>query len=461
MRIAPSLFMVLLALLGPALPTTAQEAPDTAEQKFLERAAKVKTAAADKHVELAKLFRKNGANLWAKAELDQALALAPEHEKAMKELGFKRKRVDGADQWVLEDGKSIPATDAAGLDAKAREALQAEQTKTHKAIAQEFVKLAGVAGKSSLTVHARVCCEIAVRYDPSNEDALKGAGWVKEDGAWISPAETAERAETAQALADVPTGESIENLPAWCATVFGEGKGIGLKFGKLSVFGSGNEHANLGRYAHATFTLSAALLGEREGELRLVLAATKAEYERYCDARHPGIEGLKNDSFVIGEREVAIQLSADGELNRERAVYTTALHECRRRCGEPDHPWFERGLAGNLTRRLTGRVSTAEHAGEKSGPAEAGRWKRSLRMLIGAGEAPALGKLVVARDPDEKQLMLAYFMTRYLCTQRKAALAGYCAALLAGEGAEAALLHGFEQDSGTLEAAFLAWFERN
>jgi hypothetical protein len=45
--------------------------------------------------------------------------------------------------------------------------------------------------------------------------------------------------------------------------------------------------------------------------------------------------------------------------------------------------------------------------------------------------------------------------------QRKAALPGYCAALLAGDDAESALTQGFEQDSAALEAAFAAWFARN
>lgn len=458
-----ALLTLLLCVIAAA--TAAQDAAEpneAAEQKFLERAAKVKEACADKHVELAKLFRKNGANLWAKVELEAAVGLVPNHEKAMKELGYKQKRVDGVEQWVLDEDRAFPTEDAPGLSAKTREALRAEQEKAYQGIAAEFVKLAGVARKSELAVHARVCCEIAVRYDPLNKAALEGAGWVNEGGVWLSPAEVAERAETVASLAEVPQGEQMQSLPEWCPTIFGEGKAFGYTFGKVSVIGSGSDHASMGRYAHAAFSLCADLLGSREGELRLLLTANKDEHDRYCDTRHPGIEGLKANDFVVGDREVAVRVPTnDSELGFERVVYAVALFECRKRCGEGQHPWFERGIASNLTRRLTGRVGITEHARDRTGPAEHGRWKRTLRMKVGAGEALEFGKLVVARDPDEAQIMLAHFMTRYLCMQRKAALPGYCAALLAGEDAESALKHGFEQDSAALEAAFAAWFARN
>lgn len=455
-----ALLTLLLCLIAAA--TAAQDAADSAEQKFLERAAKVKEACADKHVELAKLFRRNGANRWASAELAAALELVPGHEKAKKEQGYRQERVDGVSQWVLDERRAIPAQDSPDLNAKARDALRAEQEKAYQGIAAEFVKLAGVARKSELAVHARVCCEIAVRYDPLNKAALEGAGWVNEGGVWLSPAEVAERAETVKALAEVPQGEPLQSLPEWCPTVYGEGKAIGYAFGKVSVIGSGSDHASIGRYAHAVYFLCADLLGSRDGELRLVLTANKDEFDRYCDTRHPGIEGLKADDYVVGDREVAVRVPAnDSELGFERAAYAAALFECRKRCGEGEHPWFERGIASNLTRRLLGRVGMTGHSGEKSGPAEHGRWKRTLRMKVSAGEALEFGKLVVARDPDEAQIMLAHYMTRYLCMQRKAALPGYCAALLAGEDAESALKHGFEQDSAALEAAFVAWFARN
>jgi tetratricopeptide (TPR) repeat protein len=448
--------LALLVLLL-AAPLLADE-----ETRFIERANKTANAVADSHANLARWCFKQGLNVAGRDQLEMALALVPEHEKSMKELGYKRKKVEGVETWVLDEALAPPRVDGDAV-ATAFETLTRERDKLYAEAAVEYVKLARQAEKQELPAHAKVSYEQAVKYDPTNEDALTGAGWVKDDiGDWISPNERRERDENAAALSDAPAAEPIEELPDWTARAFKQAAALGVKSGPITVIGSGTSLSEAAKFAHAASSLSALLLGGQVSSLRVVLAADTKEHEDYCQTRHPGIPGLVDARWVIGEKEVEALLDkTDDKLGLERVVYAVVIFEVRRRCGETTHPWFEVGFASNLTRRLLGRVTTAEFSAVAAGPGESGRWKRTLRNLVAARTQPELDKLVVTRDPDENQVILAHFFVRYLCAERRAALADFCAAFKSAETIEDALNAAFEQDSGALNKLFLDWFARN
>jgi hypothetical protein len=435
---------------------------EDAVEKFNDRAARTNEAVANAHVNLARWCFKVGLNVAGRDQLQRALKLVPEHTKAMKELGYKQKKKDGERVWVLDKRRAPPEKDAEGVKSEDREGFISAREKLKKDAAKEYVKLGEYAAKLELDARARVTFQVAVKYDPTNEDALKGAGWVKDElGMWISPGEAAEREETQKALTDTPLAKSIAKLPGWTDRVYGSGKATGSSYGKLEVIGSGNL-ADAGRYAWAASKLCANLLGGSVNQLRVVVAADKSEHEKYCKTRQPGVPGLSESAWVMGDNEVEALLDPkDDKVGLERVVYAVSVIEVRRRCGETTHPWFEVAFASNMTRRLLGRVTTAEFSGEPEGPTESGRWKRTLRQLVYDESQPKLGEIIVARDPDEHEIIVAHFFVRYLCNVRAGALADFCAALKSSDDDEEAFKSAFEQDANKLNELFVEWFGRN
>lgn len=431
-------------------------------KKFNDRSEKTNEGVADAHVSLACWCLKVGLNASAHDQLGRALKLVPEHSKAMKELGYRQKRVDGVETWVLDEKRNPPKTDADGIKPETREDFIEARDKLHREAAVEYVKLGELAQKLELPARARVAFGLAVKYDPLNEKALAGAGWVKDElDEWISPGEAAEREQTGNALTATPLSETMDELPDWTARAFTGATVGGQKFGTLEVITTGSA-GDYGKYAWAAAKLCSDVLGGGIQSLRIIIATTTTEHEGYCTTRHPGIPGLKGDSWVLGDKEVEVLIDPDEDkIGFERVVYAVAVFEVRRRCGETTHPWFEVGFASNLTRRLLGRVTTAEFSGDAEGPTESGRWKRTLRQLVYDESAPTLERLIVARDPDEHEVILAHFFTRYLCSERAAAVPSLCAALKSSDDDEEAFKAAFEQDAAQLNSLFIEWFERN
>ncbi len=427
------------------------------EAEFAKQADKTRHAVASAHVSLSKSARKLGMNVAARAELDAALELVPEFEDAMSELGYRRKKVDGEAQWVLDERKALPARDADSVTAAQRKRHTEARDKMRKEAAIEFIKLAKTAQRLALAPHSRASFEVALRYDALNDEARNGAGWQKdEQGVWTSPNETAERAATAKAL-ETPEAVAINALPDWCERVFKQGA-WGVKAGGVSVIGTGAGHNDLAKHACAVLAIAAGLLGGDPGELRVVVCTAKADFIKYCEVRHPGTPGLIDGWLVVENTEVGVLLTDATEESAERVVYAAALSQVRRRCGVARHPWFELGMAGNLTRRLTGRVGCVEVSGETTGPKEPGRWKRELRMLLDSGEEPDLANVIADRDPAEPRVIVAYFLVQYLCRERAAGLPEFCAAMRADGDSEGALKQAWQSDAATMQKAFLGWF---
>lgn len=427
------------------------------ESEFAQQADKTRHAVATAHVSLSKSARKLGMNVAARAELDAALELVPEFDDAMSELGYRRKKVDGEEKWVLDERKALPAHDTDNVTAAQRKRHAESREKMRKAAALEFIKLAKTAQRLGLAPHSRASFEVALRYDAMNDEARSGAGWQKdEQGVWTSPNETAERAATAKAL-ETPEAKAIDALPDWCARVFAQGA-WGVKAGGVSVLGTGAAHNDHAKHACATLALVAGLLGGEAGELRVVVCATKADFIKYCEVRHPGTPGLAEGWMVVESTEIGVLLAEASEEAAERVVYAAALSQVRRRCGVARHPWFELGFAGNLTRRLTGRVGCVEFSGDTTGPKEPGRWKRELRMLLDSGEEPDLGNVIADRDPTEPRVIVAYFFVQYLCRERAAGLPDFCAALKSDGDSEGALNQAWQSDAAAMQKSFLDWF---
>jgi hypothetical protein len=325
--------------------------------------------------------------------------------------------------------------------------------------AQEFVNLAREAAKLKLASHERAVYEVALRYNPDNVDALKGAGWVQVDGKWISPAEQAEREAAAAALKAVPEINALDTLPDWASRVFADGV-WGVQAGNVTVIGTGRRHKEAAKLAHVTVALATGLLGGEAGELRVVLCPSEGEYQKYCTVRHPGTPGLLDEMFVIEKTEIAVRIPEEAALADERVVYAAAQSQVLRRCEKARHPWFAVGFATNLSQRLAGGVRCAEFAGDASGDSDQAGWRAELRKMIDNGKAPSPGDVILARNPGEHEIILAHFFAQYLCRERAAGLPAFCAGIKADGDDEGALKLAYGEESGEIGKQFLDWFTR-
>ncbi len=398
-------------------------------------------------------------NVAARAELNSALELVPKYADAMEELGYRRKRVDGEETWVLDEAKALPKTDAESVSDADRRQYAFHSGTMRVEAAQEFVKLAREAAKLKLASHERAVYEVALRYNPNDVDALKGAGWTQVDGKWISPAEQAERAATAQALKSVPEIKAVDTLPDWASRVFAEGVWA-VQAGNVTVIGTGRRHKEAARLAHATITLATGLLGGEGGELLVALCPSEGEFHKYCNVRHPGIPGLLEETLVIEKTEIAVRIPDETALADERVVYAAARSEVLRRCEKARHPWFAVGFATNLSQRLAGGVRCAEFAGESTGDTDEAAWRTDLRKLINNGKAPSVTDVVVARNPGEQEIMVAHFLAQYLCRERPAGLPAFCAGIKADGDDEGALKQAYGEEPAEIAKQFLEWFTR-
>lgn len=436
--------------------------PAQAEAKFTERATRTNSAIADALARLGSDCLKQGLNLAGVQHLRQALEHEPDNEKAMRALGHEKKKVEGEAKWVLDPKKAPPEQDAQGITPAVRAEYRKARDKLYAETAKELVGLGQFAAKQGLEAHARATFEAALRYDALNEEALKGAGWVKESGDWVSPREVVHRQAARKALDNPPDSTELETVPAW-ATGLGDAANpvTGSRAGNLTILGSGSLHAEWLRYAAAARTLAAAALGGEAPEMTLFVARNRKQQQAYATLRHPGNPGLAAEAWCVEQGECAVESDEKSDkITFERIVLAVAIHEVRARCGEPSHPWFEIGYATNLTRRLCESVSQAPFSGNPAGPSEAGRWKRTLLMQVAEETQPRVEKLLVARDPDESQVILAHFFTRYLVQERAGALESFCAAVKAGETMESALKAATQADLARIEQGFLGWLQR-
>ncbi|MBE7492890.1 MAG: hypothetical protein HS108_14205 [Planctomycetes bacterium] len=453
----PVLFLTLLLLAG----TAAGQAAD-AEAKFAERAARVNAAVADALAKLGADCLKQGLNAAAATHLRQALEHDAANERARKALGHEKKKVDGQTTWVPDPKKAPPADDAKGVTPQVRAEYRKARDKLYADTAKELVGLGQYATKLGLDAHARASFGAALRYNPLHEDALRGAGWVKDGPDWISPAEVLEREAVRKALDNPPDSRELETVPQWAQDLGDAGNPVtGQKAGNLTILGSGSDHAQWLRLAAAVRTLAARALGGEGPEMTLFVARNRAQQQAYAVKRHPGSPGLAAEQWCVAVGEIAVERDEkDDKLTHERIVLAAALHEVRARCGEPSHTWFEIGYVSNLTRRLCGSVALTPFSGNPSGPTESGRWKRTLLQQVAAETQPRLDRMLAARDPDEGQAMLAHFFTRFLIYEHAACLEPFCAAVKGGSTMEEALRSATQSDVARLEDSFLGWLQR-
>jgi len=435
--------------------------PAEAETKFNEKAAKTNGAIADSLAKFGSDCLKQRMNVAAALHLQQALDHEPENEKALKALGHEKKKVDGETRWVLDPKKAPPAEDGKDIPLAARVDYRKSRDKLYADIARELVVLGQFGLKLGLEPHAKASFEAALRYNALNEDALRGAGWVKEAGDWVSPQEVMEREAARKALGDPPDSKELESVPDWASALGDAGNPVtGIKAGNLTILGS-LLHADVLKYAAATRSMAATALGGEPAALTVFIARNRKQQQAYAVARHPGNPGLAEDNWCTEIGECAIECDEkEDKTTLERVVLAVATHEVRIRSGEPSHPWFEVGYATNLTRRLCQSVALAPFAGNPGGPSEVGRWKRTLLMQVADESQTSLEKMLVARDPDESQVILAHFFTRYLLHQRPASLEPFCAAVKGGNAMPDALKSGTLAEVSKLEQGFLGWLQR-
>ena len=167
--------VLLVVLMLVAVPAVLHAGDEEAVEKFTERTARTNEAVADAHVRLAEWCFKAGLNVSGRDQLQRALKLVPEHKNAMKALGYKQKKVDGEQTWVLDERRAPPTADSDKVSDDDRKRYLSEREKLSKEASKEYVKLAEYAAKLELEARARVTYDVAVKYDPTNEEALKGA----------------------------------------------------------------------------------------------------------------------------------------------------------------------------------------------------------------------------------------------------------------------------------------------
>lgn len=427
-------------------------AEDSAESEFIKKLDKTNRAIADSHYKLAKGCFKLGLNVSGYAESKLAFACVPDHEKTRKLLGFKFKD----SKWQIQPKKAPSKKDSKRATQKSREAYIKDRDKQRKEAAREYVKLATWTAKNDLPTHARVLFEKAAKFDPLNEKALAGAGWEKDkDGLWIKPAQVFEQAELQELLKKVPKAKPIETPPAWLsklADVVGS-----EKLSDVKLFRTEHGVPAAGKNLWLTARLAENYFGKSKHNKQAILVFNKAEHEKYVSLRCPETPGFKEDDYIIADDEIEVHCSAKGEpIDLERAVYAFALREVQARIGENTPTWLEVGFASNITRRLLGSVQTAEHDGIAEGPAQSGRWKRTIKQTIDGFE---LGVILAADTLTESELIQAHFFTRWLMQKHRTVLSPLTKALSSKADSESALEQALDEPLPTLQEQFIDWVQ--
>ena len=441
--------VVLFCLLSIAVTTVAE---DSDESEFKKKLAKANKAIADSHYRLAKGCFKLGLNVSGHEESKFAFACVPDHEKTRKLLGFKFKD----DKWQIQPKKAPPKKDSERATQRFREAYIKDRDKQWKEAAREYVKLALWAGKHDFPTRARVLFEKAARFDPLNERALVGAGWEKDkDGLWIKPAQIAERAELQALLKKMPDAKPIEDPPTWLsklADVIGS-----EELSDVKLFRTDHGIPDAGKKLWLTARIAETCFGKSKHNKQAILVFSKAKHQKYVSLRCPETPGFKDNDYIVADDEIEVQCSSKGEpIDLERAVYAFALREVQARIGEDTPAWLEVGFASNVTRRLLGSVQTAEHDGIAEGPAQSGRWKRTIKQTIDDFE---LGVILAADTLTESELIQAHFFTRWLMQKHRTILNPLIKALSSKADSESALEQALDEPLITLQEQFIDWIQ--
>ncbi|MHC4840366.1 MAG: hypothetical protein ACYTDT_05310 [Planctomycetota bacterium] len=426
------------------------------KQTFDSKLQKVNSAVALSHYKLAKDCFRLGLNIYGYAEAELAFECVPDHEKTQKLLGYKLK--DG--KWVLLAKKAPPKADSDKASDASRKSVQKSRDRQRVDAAKEYVKLAKWANKQSLATRAKVLFTRAAGYDPLNETALTGAGWQKDEhGNWQRPAVVAELAELKELTDGLPTSSPLEQLPE---DFDGLAQGIdGQTIGGIQIIRTSDAQKDAGQKVWLLSEIATKNFGTSNHRRRLVLVFNKAEHKKYVALRFPDSPGLAEDDYIVGNSEVEVLCSPeDKAIELERAVYAFAIREIHERAGEGKCHWLAVGFASNMTRRLLSSIQTAEHEGVAEGPAEVGRWKRTLKQKLANAKSIDLDSILAADILTETELIYAHYFTRWLMQEKSDGLASLVAALSGDAVGEEALEQAFGEAWEELEKRFIRWVRK-
>jgi hypothetical protein len=376
MRILSAL---LLLCCGALLSTTGAQ-PKPAPYDFGKAKESLFSFLADKHAGLGDDYRDVKLFVDARKQYDRARALVPDHFRAMKGLGFEKKR----GEWVLD--KPLPEKDDV-------EPLKLEETrkKPDLARAKEYERCADrcrraveEAAKGSDEKAARILCAYLLVYAPADEEAHKRRGHIKEGETWMPDFAHKWRAEGQKIYTEAGEGNEHPGEDE-------QAKLIETKFfrrkSELLVARTSLDEArakSIHKGAEAHMKRSMELLGVTEhpfgkGRHYTLTQVNKKEY----DATLTKILKLEGEQLEFNKRTQGTGMPQPwGFITRSTAggaddmigntIALRVLTQARGYQPETAH-WLSTGFSYLLTSQVLGTVSTVRYSMERSGATSTNR----------------------------------------------------------------------------------------
>lgn len=362
------LFLSLVVLLCAGMLSLAQDKPVPPLFDF----AKARTALwdnlADKHVGLGDDYKKAQVFTEARKQYNRALELNPEMPRAMRGLGFDKRK----GEWVAD--KPLPEKDALSAAdlLKARKDPDDNRTKEYVRCAESCRKLVEKAAKAGDERGRRIAATDVLYYAPADEAALKLRGQVKDGESYVP--------EFAKAWRDA--GRKIREAASEGAVLGGEdeqAKAIGAKFFRrqseymIVRTSVDDERAKvMHKAAEANMKRAMELLGVKEnpfgpGRKYNLLQVTREEF----DAILTKVLKLEGDMLEFVRKLQGTNLGQPSEF-MTRGVRNGAddmvgntlasrIALVARGKGPDRPPWVTTGFSYLVTSQVLGSVSTVRY----------------------------------------------------------------------------------------------------
>ena len=200
------LFAALTALLLGACLTQPAAQPKAPTFDFEKHRAAANDFLADRHAGLGDEYKKVKVYLEARKQYDRAREYVPEHTRALRGLGYDKKR----GEWVLE--KPLPDKEELEPQAlvDARKKVEDTRTRELRRCADRCRKLMEDAGKGGDERGRRIGAMYLLRYEPNDAEAHKARGHVFEYTEWMPDFAAAWRTQGAAVLANAAAGSAVE-----------------------------------------------------------------------------------------------------------------------------------------------------------------------------------------------------------------------------------------------------------
>lgn len=462
---------------------TVQAAVDIAKER-----AKLCDFLADKHAELGETYKKALLNREARRQFDRARDLVADHDKAMRGLGFKKKK----DQWV--EDQPLPEQD--GLKPaeviEARKKPDEERTKVYEKCADRSRKAMESARAEGDNSAAAILAIYLLYYAPEDAAARGLRSHRKGDAGWRPGFVLDWRAEGRKQLEAAGFGEEVEGEDEQAKAIESRFWRRSTQFLTVRTSVSEDRAKMLHRSMEATMKHSMALLAvsaDPFGDARgytLTHLQSDAEYE----AMLTKVLKLEGDTLEFNKRlagtgqrapwgyicRAETTASADDMLGNTVAI--RVLDQATEgKLGHP--PWVNVGFSYFVTSQVLGTTSTVRYTIEQGG--QTASKHEVIPEFTNASGTPEFLREVALRDVLKgNEVPLALLLTTETndMTQRHAAKAFALIEFLFHQHAEkarqwlksgaqepgeraAALEKAFGMPAAELEKAWRAWVLAN